>query len=112
VAALNAGAPGDAQAGLRVFKGRPHANLVQSYGADMAKALEAAPVGVWQAVASRDGLRALRLDAITAPQAASFEALRGVVLQDWTDAVMAEQRSAAMRVLAKKYSVKFEAVAP
>ena len=30
---------GDAKAGLRVFKGRPHANLVQSYGAEFAKAL-------------------------------------------------------------------------
>jgi hypothetical protein len=34
-----------------------------------------------------------------------------VVLQDWTDAVMAEQRSAAVRALAKKYTVKIEAVA-
>ena len=33
VKALNGGTPGDAKAGLRVFKGRPHANLVQSYGA-------------------------------------------------------------------------------
>src|SRR5438045_6006694 len=28
---LNGGTPGDSKAGLRVFKGRPHANLVQSY---------------------------------------------------------------------------------
>ncbi len=112
VAALNAGTPGDAQAGLRVFKGRPHANLVQSYGPDLAKTLEAVPVGVWQAVASREGLRAMRLDAVHAPQPAAFEPLRGVVLQDWTDAVMADQRSAAVRTLAKKYTVKFETVTP
>jgi hypothetical protein len=112
VAALNAGAPGDAQAGLRVFKGRPHANLVQSYGAELAKNLEAASVGEWRSFATRDGLRALRLDAVIAAKPAAFEPLRGVVLQDWTDAVMAEQRSAAVRALAKKYTVKFEAVAP
>jgi hypothetical protein len=112
VAALNAGAPGDAQAGLRVFKGRPHANLVQSYGAELAKNLEAASVGEWRALATRDGLRALRLDAVIAAKPAAFEPLRGVVLQDWTDAVMADQRSAAVRALAKKYTVKFEAVAP
>ena len=41
VAALNAGAPSDAQAGLRVFKDRPLANLVQSYGPDFHKELEA-----------------------------------------------------------------------
>jgi hypothetical protein len=112
VSALNAGTPGDAQAGLRVFKGRPHANLVQSYGTELAKNLEAAAVGEWRVYASRDGLRAMRLDAVNAPKPAAFEPLRGVVLQDWTDAVMAEQRSAAVRALAKKYTVKFEAVAP
>ncbi len=112
VAALNAGAPGDAQAGLRVFKGRPHANLVQSYGTELAKNLEAATVGEWRAFATRDGLRALRLDAVVAPKPAAFEPLRGVVLQDWTDAVMADQRSAAVHALAQKYRVKFEAVAP
>ena len=112
VLALNSGTPGDAQAGLRVFKGRPHANLAQSYGADLAQVLEAAPVGVWQAVASREGWRALRLDAVHAAKPAVFEPLRGVVLQDWTDVVMAEQRSAAVRTLAKKYTVKFETVAP
>ncbi len=112
VAALNAGAPGDAQAGLRVFKGRPHANLVQSYGADLTKSLEAATVGEWRAVTSRDGLRVMRLDAVHAAKPADFESLRGVVLQDWTDAVMADQRSAAVRVLASKYVVKMEPVAP
>jgi hypothetical protein len=108
VDALNAGAPGDAKAGLRVFKGRPHANLVQSYGADFAQALESAPPGEWRALPSRDGLRAVRLDSVTAARPAAFEALRGVVLQDWTDATLAEQRSAAVRALAKKYTVKFE----
>lgn len=112
VAALNAGTPGDAQAGLRVFKGRPHANLVQSYGLELAKNLEAANAGEWRAFVTRDGLRALRLDAVTPPRPAAFEPLRGVVLQDWTDAVMAEQRSAAVRVLAKKYTVRFETAAP
>jgi hypothetical protein len=35
--------------------------------------------------------------------------VRGVVLQDWTDATMAEKRTAAVRALAKKYPVKYEA---
>jgi hypothetical protein len=109
VAALNTGTPGDAKAGLRVFKGRPHANLVQSYGADFAKALEAQTPAEWHALPTRDGWRAMRLDAVTAAKPADFEALRGVVLQDWTDATMAEQRSAAVRVLAKKYKVQIEA---
>lgn len=108
VEALNTGTPGDAKAGLRVFKGRPHDNLVQSYGAEFAKALEEAPLGQWHAQATIDGWRAMRLDLITAGKPAVFESLRGVVLQDWTDSVMAEQRTAAVRALARKYKVEIE----
>jgi PPIC-type PPIASE domain len=108
VAELNGGTPGDAKAGLRVFKGRPHNNLVQSYGPDFAKALEAIPAGEWRALQTREGWRAMRLDAVTTGKAANFDALRNVVQQDWTDATMAEQRTAAVRALAKKYKVKTE----
>lgn len=108
VQTLNAGTPGDAGAGLRVFKGRPHENLVQSYGPEFAKALEDAPLNEWRAQPTRDGWRAVRLDTVTPPKPASFDVLRGVVLQDWTDATMAEQRSAAVRAMTKKYTVKYE----
>ena len=109
VKALNAGAPGDARAGLRVFKGRPRANLVQSYGPELARALvESEPVK-WHALRTRDGWRAMRLNATSAPRPASFESLRGVVLHDWTDATAAELRTAAVRALAKKYTIKVEA---
>jgi hypothetical protein len=112
VDALNGGLPGDAQAGLRVFKGRPQANILQTYGADFAQALAASPPGTWRAYATREGWRAMRLEAITPPRPAAFDPLRGVVLQDWTDATLAEQRSAAVRLLARKYTVKFEASKP
>jgi hypothetical protein len=105
VDALNAGAPGDAEAGLRVFEGRPHDNLVQSYGPEFASALEAAVPGQWRSLPSREGLRAVRLESVTPPQPADFEDLQSVVLQDWTDAMLSEQRSAAVRALAKKYTV-------
>jgi len=110
VEALNAGTPGDAKAGLRVFKGRPLANLAQSYGPEFVEALETSPRGEWRALPSREGLRVMRLESITQPKSATFEDLRGVVLQDWTDTTMAEQRTAAVRALAKKYTVKVEAV--
>jgi len=110
--ALNAGAPGDARAGLRVFKGRPQATIVQSYGPEFSEALAASPPGQWRAQRHGDGWRVMRLDAITPAKPASYDALRGVVLQDWTDAVMAEQRSAAVRALARKYTVKVEASTP
>ena len=111
-AALNAGTPGDAKAGLRVFKGRPHENLVHSYGAEFATALAAGPVGEWRAMPTRDGLRVMRLDAATAPKPASFESLRNVVYADWTDATMAQLRTDAVRLRGQKYSLEFEAAKP
>jgi hypothetical protein len=107
VAALNAGTPGDAQAGLRVFKGRPHSNLLQSYGAEFATMLEALPPGKWHALQTRDGWRAMQLDSVTPPKAADFDTLRGVIVQDWKDAIAAEQRTAAVRGLARKYTIVF-----
>jgi hypothetical protein len=112
VSELNGGTPGDAKAGLRVFKGRPQANLVQSYGGDFADALGRAEPGTWQAFHTRDGWRAVRLNAMTPPKPAVFEALRGVVLHDWTDAVASEQRTQAVRVLAKKYKIELETASP
>ena len=114
VDSLNAGTLGvnsDAKAGLRVFKGRPHANLVQSYGAEFAVALEASPLGEWRAQRSREGLRAVRLDATSPSTPAMFEALVGVVKQDWVDAALSEQRSNSVRALGKKYNIKFESAA-
>jgi hypothetical protein len=110
-AALNAGTPGDAKAGLRVFNKRPYANIVQSYGQEFAKALQHAPTGEWVALRTRSGWKAMRLESITPAKPAVYEALRGVVLQDWTDATMAEQRSAAVHALARKYTIKTEATA-
>jgi hypothetical protein len=107
VSALNAGAPGDAKAGLRMFRARPLANLVQSYGAEFAKALESGRVGDWRAIETKDGWRAMRLQQITPAQPADFDTLRGVVFQDWTDATLAEQRSAAVHAMAKRYTVKY-----
>ncbi len=106
---LNRGAPGDLDAGLRVYKGRPHSNLVDGYGEAFASAFERAAPGEWRAWQTRGGWRAMRLDARSPAKPASFETLRGVVLHDWVDATMAEQRTAAVRALQKKYVVKVEA---
>ena len=111
VAELNGGTPGEVKAGLRIFKGRPHANLVQSYGESFAKALEELPPGEWRALPTATGWRAVRLGAVAPGRAAAFEPLRNVVFQDWTDATMSAQRTAAVRALATKYRIKFE-VAP
>jgi hypothetical protein len=106
---LNGGTPGDAKAGLRVFKGRPHANLVQSFGQAFADKLLGCKLGEWYALETPEGWRAMRLNEVTKPNPAAFESLRGVVLQDWTDATAAEQRTAAVRALTKKYTIKRDA---
>lgn len=111
VSALNAGRAPGVEAGLRVFNGRPRGNVEQSYGAEFAAALETSPAGEWRAIQSKDGWRAMRLESITPGQPAEFEKLQNVIAQDWTDAVMSEQRSAAVRALAKKYTIKIEAEA-
>jgi hypothetical protein len=108
VAALNAGTPGDdVKAGLRVFKGRPYANLVQGYGEEFAKAMAEQTIGEWRALPTRDGWRAMRLEAVAPAKPAVYEALRNIVLQDWTDATLADQRGAAVRALAKKYTIQY-----
>ncbi|HEY0686369.1 MAG TPA: peptidylprolyl isomerase [Steroidobacter sp.] len=110
VSALNSGTPPDAEAGLRVFTDRPHSNIVQSYGAEFASSLEASPPGEWRAIQDKKGWRAMRLESTVPSQPADFDQLRGVVLQDWTDAQMAAQRSAAVAALAKKYTIKIDGV--
>ena len=111
VEALNAGTPGDAQAGLRVFKARPRSNVVHSFGPELAKSLDELPTGKWRALPTRDGWRAILPVSITQSNPGNYESLRGVVLQDWTDATLAEQRSAAVRAMAKKYTVTYQGAA-
>ena len=111
-ATLNANSGGEANASLRVFKGRPQSNIMQSYGADFSQALERSPAGEWQALRQAEGWRVVRLDGATAPKAASFEILRSVVFQDWTDAVMADQRAAAVKAMALKYRIETAAAKP
>lgn len=105
-AALNSGTPPDVEAGLRVFRTRPLPTIVQSYGEDFAKQLAALPAGQWQALPSRDGWRAVRVQSSTPAEAADFERLRGVVSQDFVDQAMARQRSAAVDAIASKYRIK------
>jgi hypothetical protein len=107
-AALNAGDPGEAKAGLRVFKARPRENIVKSYGEDFARKLETLTPGKWAALPHRDGWRVIQLEVMTPAKPGSYEDLRGVVLGDWKDAVLAEQRAAAVREMAKKYTVRVE----
>ena len=77
-----------------------------------AKAIEAAPPGEWRALATKDGWRAMRLEAVIPAKPAQFEVMRGVAMQDWNDATMTELRTAQVRTLAGKYKITFEAGQP
>ena len=109
VAALNAGTSPDAQAGLRVFKGRPLANLVQSYGADFPKELESTPAGEWRAFQTSAGWRAMRLNEISQAKPATFEGVRNAVYADWKDVTASNLRTDAVRTLWKKYRIVYQA---
>jgi len=106
VKALNQGVEPDLQAGLRVFRDRPLDSVVQSYGPAFASALTALPPDVWHAVKDNQGWRAVRLGTVSPAIPADFAKLRNVVQQDWTDAMLAEQRSAEVRALAAKYRIE------
>ncbi|MEO6080050.1 MAG: peptidylprolyl isomerase [Steroidobacteraceae bacterium] len=105
VADLDHGVPGDSRAGLRVFKGRPQSNILQSYGEEFATALAGLPVGQWHSLQSKTSWHAVRLIGYAATQPADYDLVRGPVLQDWKDAVASEQRTAAVRALASKYQI-------
>jgi hypothetical protein len=94
-----------------LFKDRPRGNLVQGYGEAFTAALERATPGEWQALASVDGLRVVRLVRLTAAVPAGFETLEEAVYRDWKDDTMAELTTRAVRDMGKKYKVQNEGAA-
>lgn len=116
VAALNGRGKGAAEveveSSLRVFKDRPRGNVVQGYGEAFAAALERATPGEWQALASADGLRVVRLVQWTAAVPARFEAIEEAVYRDWKDDTMAQLTTRAVREMGKKFRVVDEGAVP
>jgi hypothetical protein len=105
---LNSDAPVEPQPSLRVFKGRPQSNLIQSYGAEAAAALATSRTGTWLALRADDGWRAMRLTALSPATVGSFDIQRDAALRDWTAVTLSERRNAAVRALWKKYKIEFE----
>ncbi len=110
--ALNAGTPGDAKAGLRVFKARPLSSIDQTYGADFTRSLQSQPLNTWSALQTRDGWRAIRVTEVRPAVPADFEKMHAAILADWKDANAGDQRTAAVRELWKKYKIRYESAAP
>ena len=112
VNALNAGTPGDAKAGLRVFKARPLSSIDQAYGADFTKSLQSQPLNNWSALQTLGGWRAIRVTEVRPGSPADFAQKHAAILADWKDANASDQRTAAVRELWKKYKIRYEPAAP
>jgi hypothetical protein len=112
VSALNAGTPGDAKAGLRVFKARPLSSIDQTYGAEFTQALQSQPLNSWSSLKTLDGWRAIRVTEVRPGVPADFAQRHSTILADWKDANASDQRTAAVRELWKKYKIRYEAAAP
>lgn len=112
VKALNAGTPGDAKAGLRVFKNRPVSTVDQAYGVGFAKSLQALPLQSWSALRTQDGWRAMRVIEVRASAPADFAQAHATIVADWKDANASDQRTAAVRELWNKYRIRYDTAAP
>ena len=106
--ALNGKGSADVESSLRVFKGRPRENLVQSYGEGFAQSLERLAAGEWSVLQSQDGPRLVRLTQVTPAVASSFEPLKDRLYQDWRDEQGAILTHKAIDAMARKYRIRME----
>ena len=106
--ALNAQQAPDAEGSLRIFKDRPRPNLVKSYGEAFANALNKQVIGSWQTVQSQDGLRVVRLTAMTPGQSVSFDTIKEQVYKDWKEDTSSQLTKNAIREMAKKFRIRSE----
>jgi hypothetical protein len=106
VESLNGRGHSDVDSSLNVFKDRPRANLVSSYGAAFAAGLEKAkPAGDWLLLPAGSGSRVVRLQQIKPAELAAYDAVKDHVLQDWKDETMAQMTTREVRQMGRKYAV-------
>lgn len=108
VDALNGKGSSDTESSLRIFKDRPRDNLVQSYGAGFADALEKQAPGSWLVLASTEGPRVVRLESVKPGAAADFDAIKARVYQDWKDDTTSQLTTRAVRDMGRKYRIGSE----
>jgi len=110
--ALNANKDFEIQSGLRIFRGRPYASIVASFGEDFAEELSSMPMQTWRVARSSEGLRVVMIESRREMVPAEFETVRLAVLQDWRDRRMQELRTEAVRELAQQYRIVMPATSP
>jgi hypothetical protein len=104
--ALNDGKADTTEAGLRIFRARPIGSIQESFGAEFAAGLAELPLKVWHALETPTGPRAMMVETRTPGRAVSLEEVRDDVLADWRDHRMAELRTAGVRAVAAKYTLR------
>lgn len=81
-------------------------DLVRDYGADYAKAVQAAPIGQWTGpVASPYGLHLVRVEHRSGAAVAAFESVRADVRDGWLAEQRAASNAAFLAALRKRYRV-------
>jgi hypothetical protein len=108
VTALNSQQAPEAEASLRIFKDRPRPNLVQSYGAPFADALEKQAIDSWGVLQSQEGARAVRLTAVTPGRPVAYDEMKERVYTEWKEFTSSQLTKTAIREIAKKYRVRDE----
>ncbi len=104
--ALNSGTQNETRSGLRAFKGRPRNSIVASFGEEFTAALEKLKPREWHALPSKDGMRVVRFEGKAGGKPVAFETVKNRVMQNWQDQKMQALRTAAVRELAKKYTIR------
>jgi hypothetical protein len=108
VTALNSQQAPEVEGSLRIFKDRPRPNLVQSYGAPFADALEKQAINSWAVLQSQEGSRAVRLTAVTPGRPVAYDEMKERVYTDWKEFTSSQLTKTAIREIAKKYRVRDE----
>jgi hypothetical protein len=108
VTALNSQQAPEVEASLRIFKDRPRPNLVQSYGAPFADALEKQAIDKWAVLQSQEGSHSVRLTAVTPGRAVAYDEMKERVYTDWKEFTSSQLTKAAIREIAKKYRIRDE----
>ena len=106
VSSLTQGVQDETESGLRVFTGRPHSNLLVSYGDEFVRGLDQATPGAWSPLTAKDGVHVVRLEARHPGVATTYEAVQSRVFPDWKDAYVQQLRTDAVRALGKKYRIE------
>ena len=105
---LNSKSKSSIESSLRVFKQRPRANLLASYGEEFTVALEKSIPEQWVILSSQAGKHVVQLELIQAGVAADFSQFKIVALKDWREQTLSSLTTDSVRNMGKKFAIQQE----